>query len=121
MHAMFSELARYVKLQRKMDIINWNSSYGARDAWSEMCALYHWWEIDRESREDRWLESHPEVIDPGPWLEDIPGSENKRMRRLSPERKIWLNEYWKAEAEWEKEDRINMKRLIDVLPYMWNP
>ena len=121
LHAAFQLLIDFIEQEKPDKIVDWNANELHRKVWKEIKLLYKWWKKGRPARksplEDKRIK-HP------PWkFEKVPGSDLRKM--IGPDRKKYANyyraldEHWKLEQKWEKEDQRNLHRLIDIRKFLW--
>ncbi len=121
LHAAFQLLTDFIEKEKPETIIDWNADELQKKTWKEIKLLYNWWKKERPARksplEDKRLK-HP------PWkFKKIPGSDLREM--VEPDKKKYANyyraleEHWKLEQKWEKEDQRNLHRLINIRKFLW--
>ena len=121
LHAAFQLLIDFIEKEKPETIIDWNADELQKKTWKEIKLLYNWWKKERPARksplEDKRLK-HP------PWkFKKIPGSDLREM--VEPDKKKYANyyraleEHWKLEQKWEKEDQRNLHRLINIRKFLW--
>ncbi len=124
MHVMFHEVKRFVDFHHEHRMVNMEHN---KELWSELIAIYYWWTEVRPDQEDKWLEKHPRPQrnecgdDFKDLFEKVPGTTYSRLRKPTKEYKIWSDNYFEMEKQWDSKDREMMKRVIDILPSMWYP
>jgi hypothetical protein len=121
LHAAFQLLKDFIEREKPDKIVDWNANELHRKAWKEIVLLYNWWKKERPARksplEDKRIK-HPPLK-----FEKIPGSDLRK--RIEPDKKKYTNyycaleEHWKLEQKWEKEDQRNLHRLIDIRKFLW--
>jgi len=121
LHAAFQLLKDFIEQEKPDKIVDWNANELHRKAWKEIVLLYNWWKKERPARksplEDKRIK-HPPLK-----FEKIPGSDLRK--RIEPDKKKYTNyycaleEHWKLEQKWEKEDQRNLHRLIDIRKFLW--
>jgi len=121
LHAAFQLLIDFIEQEKPDKIVDWNANELHRKAWKEIKLLYNWWKKERPARksplEDKRIK-HPRLK-----FEKVPGSDLRKM--IEPDRKKYekyyraLEEHWKLEQKWEKEDQRNLHRLIDIRKSLW--
>lgn len=96
MEACFRLLVTFVE-RCGPENIDWDENHDRAGAWMEIRSLYQWWTVDRPARKNRRYVASP--------IEELT-SEDYRMENL-------------FEEAAQKEDQSNLRRLIDVRPYLW--
>lgn len=120
-HKLF--LASFIILcdfvEQEMDQINWDSDPDHQRAAVEIKALYNWFKFGRKASEDELsaiYEAIPGIQKEITFMpsENYPGEE-VMVRRTGPAYEAWSQAY----HEFEKQDQVMLKRLIEVRPYLW--
>lgn len=121
LHAAFQVLADFMEQERPGDHIDWNYDEDHRQAWQEINALYRWWKDERPARASPL--DDPQLKHPPMRWKKIPGSQMRQLVPYSEKRYPGYTEalqtHSRLEKEWLDEDQQNLRRLIDIRPYLW--
>ncbi len=128
LHASFRLLKDFVEKEKPFDHIDWNASPDQAHAGREIRQLYHWWTEIRTNRRDPVNElpdeKCPDVFEFE--YKDESGLmviADERIRKLReekyPEHEKAFHESIALETAYFEEDQNNLKRLVDVRPYLW--
>ena len=117
----FRTLGAFVERELKEQVVDWSWRPDLARAWKEMRALHRWWTVERPARksplEDKRIK-HPPLA-----FEEIPGSPNMQLVPYDKKKYAAYHRAMEAdrrmEASWEQEDQRNLRRLVEVRPYLW--
>lgn len=117
LHAAFQILVDFMEQERPGEITNWEHDPLHSNAWRELTQLYRWWKEERPSRRDP-LDDVPHPPD-----EEYIFTEDRQLifpdRAKYPEYYAAMSKSTDLEVEWLEEDQRQLRRLIEVRPFMW--
>jgi hypothetical protein len=117
LHASFQILTNFVEKEKPFEVIDWNSDSTHKFIAKEIKSLYRWWKEIRPNRKDP--------------LDDVPESEipsietDYRGVLISFDKKKYkkwhlaCDKSCKLDVKWLNEDKKNLKRLIDIVEWLW--
>ncbi len=121
LHAAFQVLVDFIEKEQPDKIIDWNYDKTNKHAWREMQSLYKWWKAVRPQRKSPLDDK--KLVHPPLKFKKIPGSDNTEL--VMPDKKKYaryyktLEEDYKLEMKWHKEDQRNLHRLIEIRSFLW--
>ena len=121
LHGAFQILTDFIECEHPDRIIDWSRDKSHKSAWKEIRSLYKWWKKTRPSRKSPL--DNKKLPRPPLKFKHIHAS--RLSERIEPDAKKH-SKYFKAlkqdmrlEKKWHEEDQKNLRRLIEIRPFLW--
>jgi len=127
LHACFQILVDFIEDECSPGVVNWAYDARHRKTKKELDFLYKWWKEIRPARFDPFLDDDSLVRPTGKELLGPPNEKGHRkwmggsaeLKKKYPKYYKAMEQSWKLEEKWIKEDQEMLHRLIDVRREMW--